>query len=98
MKTTEGAIVHLVGEQITFNERSRQRCLWCGALVDEKDWTRTSIAISPGQTVAEARESMCATKWAEFVGVDGNMRYAVEHEGDKVPEGSCMLLDPEVTA
>jgi hypothetical protein len=95
MKTTEGAIVHLAGEQITFNDRSRQRCLWCGALIEDKDWTRIAIAVEPGKTTEEMAESMRATKWNEFVGADGNMRYAVEHEGDKVPEGSCMLLDPE---
>lgn len=30
-------IVHLAGPLVTFDNVSRQRCVWCGALIEERD-------------------------------------------------------------
>lgn len=93
-----GVVVHMPGDQITVKGVSRQRCLWCGALVAEQDWNATGVQIMTGQTGAEALAAAQASRWTGFTAIDGNATYAVDAPpAGGIPAGSCMLLDPEVT-
>jgi len=94
------AIVHVIGTEIVVGDLSRQRCSWCGALVEDRDFSRMAVALQPGQTAEEAVEAMRQTRWepGSHVAVDGNMGYVVPHEEGVIPEGSCMLLDPFATS
>jgi hypothetical protein len=92
-------IVHLAGDQITMNNVSRQRCLWCGALICERDWAGIGIQIQPGETAEQAAENARKAVWSGFVAVDGGVTYSVPDDDPdkKPPAGSCLLLDIEVT-
>jgi hypothetical protein len=92
------AVVHLAGDQVTFQEVSRQRCLWCGALIDERDWAKIGLQVPAGMSAEVAFEGERRCMWRGFVGVEGNARWAVaEPEPGMVPANTCMLLDHTVT-
>jgi hypothetical protein len=83
---TSGLSCHLVAQTITFGSVRRQRCLWCGALVDEVDLARIA-STSPGPI----------PHWEGWVMVDGNARYAVAADDGRAPDEACMRIDHEVT-
>lgn len=86
------AVIHIAGPQVRVGDHLRQRCAWCGAALIDYDLTR--IAVPEGQDPTPAT-------WpgGELVAVDGRVSYVVEHaDGDDLPEGSCALIDPAVTA
>lgn len=93
-------IVHFAGESLTFGTVQRQRCLWCGALIDERDFSRMATQIQPGESEEQAVEAMHRTHWSGLVAIDGNVRWAVDDPEDgKAPPRSCMELFPaEVTS
>lgn len=85
-------VVHIVGLDVQVGTRVRQRCAWCGAIIEDIDHANVAVPVDqdPGP---------CPT-WeiGALVAIDGNHRYVVAHEdGAKLPPGSCALLDPEVT-
>lgn len=100
MSATE-EIVHLAGPVITFGTVQRQRCAWCGALIDERDHSRMATPVDPTASEEVQREEATRAielKWQGFVAVDGHVRWAVPEPDDgKAPEHSCMRLDEAVT-
>lgn len=84
-------IVHIAGPAITVDNRQRQRCSWCGALLLE--YALFGMAVPVGQDVTPPR-------WpaGELVARDGNASWIVEHkDGDPLPDDACARLDPAVT-
>ena len=94
-------IVHLAGPQITFDGVARQRCAWCGALIEERDLSNMAVATdstaSPEVQQEEANR-VALGAWEGFVAVEGTFpvrKSAVdEPEDGKAPERSCMRLLP----
>jgi hypothetical protein len=94
-------IVHLAGPQITFDNVVRQRCAWCGALIEERDLSNMAVATnstaSPEVQQEEANR-VALGAWEGFVAVEGTFpvcKSAVdEPEDGKAPERSCMRLLP----
>ena len=76
-------VVHVAGLVINLGGHLRQRCAWCGALLDDVELVLTAGRIAT---------------WPEggLVAVDGGMRWTVQ--SDPLPEGLCARLDPAVTA
>jgi hypothetical protein len=94
-----GAIVHFASDQVTFGNRSRQRCLWCGKLLSERDWSQIAIPIPPGMSAEVALEAERRSMWHGYVAVEGSAMWAVEGDPyNTVPDGSCVFLDPATTA
>ncbi len=103
------ALVHVVGPAEVWEGRlRRQRCTWCGALLDEVDLARTAVMIPEGKTEDQARADgdLELPIWpvGGFLRVDGPVRVVVDAEQSdvdpnawKVPADCCMRLDPEVT-
>ena len=102
-------LVHLAAQPLRAANLIRQRCAWCGALIDEHDLDRIAVAIGPGETEADARRSLVnddgtpAGGWEGLVAVDVcegvvTAKWAVpDPEDGKIPADSCMNLDPGVT-
>lgn len=91
-------LVHVAGPQITVGTVQRQRCQWCGALIEECDLARMATIIEPGESEEHAVEGMRRSHWEGLVLVDGGFKMAVEGPADgKVPPNSCMALDDAVT-
>lgn len=85
------AVLHVAGVYVTINQRVRQRCAWCGAVLIDVETADVAVPVGQDATVAV---------WpvGDLVGVDGSMSYAVPHkDGDALPDGACGKLDPEVT-
>lgn len=85
-----GPLIHVAAPPLTFGTVRRQRCAWCGALIDEYDLA--SIA-APVERDAEGNiipfEGPGA--WVGLVAVDGGHRWAVDDPADgRAPESSCM--------
>ena len=95
------AIVHLAGPMIQFDTVQRQRCVWCGALIDERDLARMAVQVDPTASEEVQREEATRAlqlRWEGFVAVDGNWRSSVpEPEDGKAPEESCMRLDLDIS-
>lgn len=92
-------IIHFAGQDMTFGTIQRQRCLWCGALIDERDFSRMATQIQPGESEEQAVEAMRRTRWSGLVAVDGGARWAVDDPEDgKAPDRSCMVLLPDLDA
>lgn len=92
-------LIHIVGHHVEVDGVRRQRCLWCGALIDERDFKRMSVQIQEGQTPEEAAQSMRDSHWVGLVAVDGNVKWSVDDPPDgKIPVNSCMNLEESVTA
>jgi hypothetical protein len=99
------AIAHLAGPLITFDGVSRQRCVWCGALIDERDIRNIGVPIdeTASAEVQQAEvQSAARSKWEGWVLVMGTnpvMKTSIDEPGDeRAPEESCMRLlppDPE---
>lgn len=89
-------IVHLAGPQIEYDGVQRQRCCWCGAVIEEKPLERMAVAIQPGESAEHAAEGLRRARWEGWVAIDGGMRWAVDEPADaKAPERSCMRLLPD---
>lgn len=85
-------VLHVAGVHVTINQRVRQRCAWCGALLIDVDVA--TIAVPAGQPY----DGVPTWPVGDLVLVDGNMTVLVPHEdGAALPDGACGKLDPEVT-
>lgn len=94
-------IVHLAGPLIAFDNVSRQRCAWCGALIEERDHANMAVSVDPSASPEvrqeEANRAGCA-KWDGFVAIEGTnprcLSAVDEPEDGKAPERSCMRVLP----
>jgi hypothetical protein len=95
---TTGEIIHLAGPTIAFDGVVRQRCAWCGALIDEKVPARMAVATDPTaseEVNTEEAKRAVESRWEGFVAIYGGLRWTVEEPDDgKAPERSCMRLLP----
>lgn len=96
-------IVHLAGPVCTFGSVSRQRCQWCGALIDEKDITLIAIQ-EDGRDPEKRGQSLTVDElgwWEGLVAVEGSnprVCYKVDpiiSEGELMPDGSPVYKAPE---
>lgn len=99
------SIAHLAGPQISFDGVIRQRCVWCGALIEERE--PANMAVKVDETASEEVQQEEANSvgragwegWVEITGTNPVMKSSVdEPEDGKAPENSCMRLlpvDPE---
>jgi hypothetical protein len=84
------AIVHIAGLDVRVGNRLRQRCAWCGAMIDDYDLrlVATTDGNGPGTWPVGA-----------LIARDGGMTYVMEHDdGADIPSQCCAALDPSVTA
>jgi hypothetical protein len=79
-------MIHIVGLDIRIGARVRQRCAWCGIVIEDVDLANMmSPAGSPPWR-----------PWnpGELLEVTGNMRSVVRHEdGSPLPDGMCVDVD-----
>lgn len=103
------ALVHLAAPPLRAGDIIRQRCAWCGALIEERDLSRTAVQVQPGESDEDAWRSLVnddgspARGWEGLVAVDvsvgSSVRWAVPDPDDgKIPADSCMALDAWATA
>jgi hypothetical protein len=84
-------VIHIAGRQVQIGRQLRQRCSWCGALLEDHQLgAGAGDDGNPGPPMWEP---------GALVALDGNASYVVEHEdGKDLPPGACGLLDHSVTA
>jgi hypothetical protein len=84
--------VHIAGTQVKVGCRVRQRCAWCGAVLDDVDLHAVAVPVDqPAGGFPEWRPG-------SLVAIDDGVRWIVNHkDGDDVPDGCCVSIDPEVT-
>lgn len=88
----DAPITHIAGLQVQVGHRMRQRCSWCGALLEDHDLE--NVAVPVGQEGPPAL-------WAPGlpVRVDGSLSYALDiGEDPDLPDDACARLDDAVTA
>ena len=93
-------IIHIAGPVITFGSVARQRCSWCGALIQERDVAMMACVESERAPERQGKplDFEEIGWWHGLVAIDGTnpvMLYAVDDPPDgKAPERSCMMLLP----
>lgn len=95
--------IHLAGPQIVFGTLIRQRCAWCGLLIEERDAAlmavKTDESASEEVQQHEANEVVYRTKWAGLVAIsepEGTVRWSVDDPEDgKAPPESCMQKEDQ---
>jgi hypothetical protein len=93
-------IIHLAGPVITFGPVQRQRCAWCGAVIEEWNIERVGMleADRPPERQGEPVEHDELPRWEGLVAIDGCARWRVdEPEDHEAPERSCFVLLPSET-
>lgn len=91
MSDTAGAVTHIAGLDVQVGPYLRQRCAWCGAMLD--DYDLRCVAVMEGQNPRPA-----IWKVGVLVAIDGGASWVVEHEdGADLPANACAPLDPAVT-
>lgn len=85
-------IIHFAGPTIAYDGVRRQRCLWCGALIDEHVVANTGYPTDGLEGVDYGPPS-----WRGFVAVDGPSCWHVPDPGarEAVPERACVLVLPD---
>jgi hypothetical protein len=85
------AIAHIAGGQLQVGQQLRQRCAWCGALLEDYDLTRIA---------APEWQDPVPSLWepGAVVEFDGGAARVIEHEnGLYLPLNCCAAVDPAVT-
>lgn len=104
---------HLAGPAITFHTADgqllrRQRCMWCGALLENEDLARMAWTLNEDGTDPGPPGGLAVDRFYRFEGEGGfRMLAIVEDEpsadpdapegSTRVPDDCCMRLDPAVT-
>lgn len=102
----EGGLIHFAAAVLRFGTVIRQRCSWCGALIDEVDVANVAMPtaqLAPGETVESHfvyKDGTPKQRWSGLVWVSEGfptVKWALDDSGDEAPGQSCMCLDLEVT-
>ena len=85
----EMPVIHIAGLVINIGGHLRQRCAWCGAVLDDVELVLTAVPIEQG--------GLPYPSWGEggLVAVLGYARWSVENFTEST--GLCASLDPAVT-
>lgn len=86
-------MAHLPGPVMTYQNVQRQRCVWCGALIDEHDLDRTMVAVMPGE---EPRDGLPGWPQDRWVMQNDGVKHLLETEDGVAPAESCMALLPKL--
>lgn len=94
---------HIAAPSVRFREIIRQRCLWCGALIEEWDLTRISRPLESGEDPDAQWEPSVwpAGALVRASGTSPRIKTTVEPEtledgSEKAPDDCCMMLDSAV--
>lgn len=88
-------VIHIAGLVVVSGTQLRQRCAWCGAIIDDKNLAGLAVALHPGETEVAPYPSWPV---GALIGKCGPATYVIRQEDDEaLPDGCCAKLDPEVT-
>jgi hypothetical protein len=86
-------VVHIAAQPVHIGCHLRQRCAWCGTMLEDYNMHEVSYESSDPDQRPPTWET------GGLVLVDGNTMYSVPHvAGEDVPANACAGLDPAVTA
>lgn len=95
------SVTHLAGTKVEANGRLRQRCAWCGALLFDYELANVAVA---GDEWREPGTAEPDTWWRVDDHAVARYGWRVEPEPHpdnperiKIPDDSCMRLDPDAT-
>lgn len=88
-------MIHIAGEPVTVGTQLRQRCSWCGAVLIDVDLANVGMMVAGPEPVDREYPTWPA---GGLVGVDGGVRWSVDHEnGAVLPPEVCAQLPHDVT-
>ncbi len=91
MQEPRGQITHIAGTDIQIGPHLRQRCGWCGAVIEDHDLRNVQ-----GLEGTNPRPPTWTV--GALVVLDGVGAWTIPHEdGAELPDNACMNLDPAVT-
>jgi len=88
-------VVHISAQPVKIGGRIRQRCAWCGVVIDDTELAGLAVALAPGETGPASYPTWPVNV---LIARNGNATYVVDDDGTTTPENCCARLDPEVTA
>lgn len=79
-------MIHFAGHPVRVGRFARQRCAWCGAILEDLD---LSLVMVP-----EGQEGPAPWTPGDLIEVEGNGRSVVGHEdGGQLPDGTCFEVE-----
>lgn len=91
-------IIHFAGQTLRIGDVIRQRCLWCGGLIEERDLANTAVSVGPDETPEEAIDGLYSSHWSGLVAVANGVRWSVPDPDDgRIPDRSCANILLEIT-
>lgn len=93
--TGTSGVTHIAGIRVQTGQFVRQRCAWCGAVLEDYDLERLGVIPGPDGQAGEV------PLWevGGLVLVDGALSMALPTMvGNVLPDNACTRLDPAVTA
>lgn len=89
------SVVHIAGPVIEIGPQYRQRCSWCGAVLEDYDLSRVAVA---GPVEPDWRPATWEVGGLVEVYGGGEVVGRVDHEdGDRLPANACAQLPHDVT-
>lgn len=86
--------IHIAGLPVLIGSHHRQRCAWCGAVIDDVDLRNVSMLLNDDGSAPEYASWVVGS----LVANQGGASWTVEHtDGADVPAGCCANLDPRIT-
>lgn len=79
-------MIHFAGHPVRVGPFARQRCAWCGAILEDWDLSLTMVP--------EGQDGPSPWTPGALVEVEGNGRSVIAHEnGSKLPIGTCFDVE-----
>lgn len=85
--------IHIVGIDVRVGTRVRQRCAWCGVVLEDVDLEAVQVLVE------DADKPYPMWPVGALLAVDNVMSYVFEHDpvSEDLPRECCANIDPAVT-
>lgn len=94
------SVIHIAGLDVAVGTRLRQRCAWCGAVLEDVDLARVAMAVS--DTPDDGHVDHTYPVWpvgglVEVWGAGGVRNTVILGDNENLPPNACAQLDDAVT-
>lgn len=94
------SVIHIAGLDVAVGSRLRQRCAWCGALLEDVDLANVAVLVGDGtdRSVEHTWPTWPVGGLVEVWGAGGVRNTVILGDDEKLPPNACAQLDDTVTA
>lgn len=90
-------MIHIAGLEVAVGSRLRQRCAWCGAVLEDVDLAHVAVAVADNGHVDHTWPTWPVGGLVEVWGAGGIRNTVILGDDEKLPPNACAQLDDAVT-